>query len=104
MDRVFAQVSLKDYNPSPNVNTFADIVNVIVRNAFMLAGILAFIILVIGGFSVIMGAGAGDSKQMEKGKNAITGAVIGLLVVVVSVWIIQIIEKLTGVNILQSTY
>jgi hypothetical protein len=102
MEKVFAQVALKEFSPSPNLNTFADIVNVVIRNAFMLAGLLAFIILVIGGFSVIMGAGAGDTKQMEKGKNAITGAVIGLLVVVVSVWIIQILEKITGQPILST--
>lgn len=104
MNQVFAQVPLVTYNPSPNLTKFADIVNVILKNAFMLAGLLAFIVLVFGGFSVIMGAGAGDSKQMEKGKNAITGAVIGILVIVTSVWIIQIIEKLTGVAILKSTF
>jgi hypothetical protein len=102
MDRVFAQVPLVNHNPSPNLTTFADLVNVVVRNAFVLAGLAAFIVLVFGGFSVIMGAGGGDTKQLEKGKNAITGAVIGILVIVVSVWIIQIIEKITGISILQS--
>jgi len=100
MDRVFAQVNLQEFAPSKNLSTFADLVNVIVKNAFMLAGLLAFIILVFGGFSVIMGAGSGDTKQMEKGKNAITGAVVGILIVVVSVWIIQILETITGQPIL----
>jgi hypothetical protein len=93
-------VPLKSLAASPNLTTFADLVNVIIKNAFMLAGLMAFIILVFGGFSVIMGAGSGDTKQMEKGKNAITGAVIGILVVVVSVWIIQILETITGQAIL----
>jgi hypothetical protein len=100
MDYVFAQVPLKGLSPTPNLTTFADVVNIIVKNAFMLAGLLTFIILVFGGFSVIMGAGAGDTKQMEKGKSAITGAVVGLLVIVISYWIIQILEKITGQPIL----
>jgi hypothetical protein len=104
MERIFAQVQLKDLTPSPNITTFADIVNVVVKNAFMLAGLLSFVILVFGRFSVIMGAGAGDTKKLEQGKKAITGAVVGLIIVVVSVWIIQILEKLTGQSILTSTY
>ena len=82
------------------MNTFADIVNVILKNAFMLAGLMAFVVLVFGGFSVIMGAGAGDTKQVGKGTSAITGAVIGILIIVISVWIIQILEKITGQPIL----
>jgi hypothetical protein len=102
MEKVYADVNLSVANLAPGFSTFADVVNVVLRNAFVLAGIIAFVILVFGGFSVIMGAGAGDTKQLEKGKTAITGAVIGLLVIVVSVWLIQIIEKLTGLTILNS--
>jgi len=102
MERIFAQIPLKDYAPAQHFSTFADVVNVVVRNAFMLAGLFAFIVLVFGGFSVIMGAGSGDTKTMEKGKNAITGAVIGILIIVTSVWIIQILEKITGRAILST--
>jgi len=102
MDRVFAQVALSEVNPSPKLTVFADIVNVILKNALMLAGLLAFIVLVFGGLSVIMGAGSGDTKRMEKGKSAVTGAIIGILVIVASVWIIQIIETITGYSILNT--
>lgn len=81
-------------------DTFGDLVSVVVRNAFVLAGIMSFLLLVFGGFSVIMGAGAGDTKQLEKGKQTITGAVTGLIIVVTSYWIVQIIEKITGVPII----
>lgn len=81
-------------------DTFGALVTVIVRNAFVLAGIVSFLILVFGGFSVIMGAGAGDTKQLEKGKQTITGAVVGLIVIVTSYWIVQILEVLTGRSLL----
>ena len=65
----------------------------------MLAGVIAFVLLVLGGFGIIVGAG-GDPKQMEKGKQTVTGAVIGLLVVIGSFWIVQLIQYLTGTQLL----
>jgi hypothetical protein len=103
MEHVYASFSLNDPAVFPLAQkfpTFGGLVSVLLQNAFMIAGVIAFIFLVFGGFSVIMGAGGGDTKQLEKGKKAITGAVIGLIVVVTSVWIIQIIGKVTGLNLL----
>lgn len=100
MERIFA-IELQDMSETyKNFSTFGDIVNVIIKNAFVLAGIMSFLLLVFGGFSVIMGAGAGDTKQLEKGKQTITGAIAGLIIVVTSYWIVQIIEKLTGLHLL----
>jgi hypothetical protein len=107
MEQVFAEFNLGDTGADavfPMASKFPDfgtLVNVIVQNALMFAGVITFVILVFGGLSVIMGAGGGDTKQLEKGKKAITGAVIGLIIVVTAVWIIQIIEKITGLNLLK---
>ena len=53
-----------------------------------------------GGFSIIMGAGQGDAKKTGQGKKAATSAVVGFLVIFASYWIIQIIQIITGVEIL----
>ena len=66
----------------------------------MLAGVITFILLIFGGISIIVGAGSGDTKKLEQGKKTLTGALAGLLIVVTSVWLIQIIEKVTGLNLL----
>lgn len=97
MHRVFA-VDLKSLAPSQSINTYGDLVNVIVRNAFVFAGIISFLLLIFGSFQVIVAAG--DTKKMETGRNAITGAIVGLLLVVGSFWIVQIIEVVTGTKIL----
>lgn len=105
MEQVYAAFNLNDPSVFPmaqKIPTFGVLVSVILKNALMLAGVIAFIFLVFGGFSVIMGAGGGDTKQLEKGQKAITGAVIGLLVVVFAYWIVQIIEKITGLQLLNS--
>ncbi len=88
------------YSPAGSFPGFGDLVNVVTRNAFVIAGIMSFLLLVFGGFSIIMGAGAGDTKRLEQGQKAMTGAVVGLIIVVSSFWIVQIIEHLTGINLL----
>lgn len=89
------------FAPAGTFNNFGAIVSVIVKNAFVLAGIISFILLIVGGFGVIMGSGSGDSKEMEQAKKSVTGAVIGLIVVVTSVLIVQLIATVTGSTVLK---
>jgi len=99
MQSIFA-VDLGSASPTfASFPTFGALVNVIVRNAFVLAGLICFILLVFGGFTVIIGAG-GDPKKLEHGKETLAGATLGLLIIVGSYWIIQILEKVSGLKIL----
>lgn len=101
MEPVLAQVDIgQAFEPAKDFSQLGTLVTVIVRNAFVFAGIIAFVLLIFGGFGIIVGAGAGDTKQLEGGKKTITGAIIGLILVMGSVWIIQILEKVTGVPLL----
>lgn len=83
-------------------DTFPSITDIISKsllpNALLLAGIILLFILVGGGFTVISSAGNPDKTQ--KGSQAITGAIIGFVVIFAAYWIIQIIEVITGVKIL----
>lgn len=100
MERVFA-VSLQSLSPTfSTYGSLGSLVSVIVKNAFILAGVLSFILLIAGGFGIITGAGGGDAKKMEAAKGRMTGAIIGLLLVVGSVLIVRIISVITGVDIL----
>lgn len=99
LEQVFAQsVSLSELSPAKSLTSFGVLTNIIVKNAFVFAGIISFILLIFGGFQVIVAAG--DTKKLEKGRGAIVGAVIGLLLVVGSFWIVQIVSIVTGVDIL----
>jgi hypothetical protein len=90
------------FAPAGTFNDFGSIVTVIVKNAVMLAGVIFFVLLIFGGFGVIVGAGSGDTKKLEQGKKAVTGALIGFVIIVLSVSIVQLVAYLTGVNILQN--
>lgn len=84
--------------PNPGITNFGMVVSAIVKNAFVFAGLISFILLILGGFNVIVAAG--DAKKAQQGKAAITGAVTGLLLVLGSFWIVQVIEVVSGVHIL----
>lgn len=78
----------------------ADLISIILSNAIILAGVILFFLFLIGGFMLVAGAGQSDPEKAAKGQKAVTSAVIGFIIVFASYWIIMIIEKLTGFNIL----
>ncbi len=86
------------FSPAGSFATFGDVVNVVVRNAFVLAGLISFVLLILGGFGVIVAAG--DAKKLEAARGRIVGAVIGLILIIGSFWIVQILGIITGRNLL----
>lgn len=82
-------------SPAKNFPDFGKLVTVIVNNAFVLAGLLALVFIIIGGFAIISNAG-GDPKQIENGKQTLTMAIVGLLVVIFATWIIQLLRIVLG--------
>ncbi len=84
--------------------SIGELVGAILPNIYIVAGIILLIFLISGGFSIISASGKGLTEGVEKGTKAITGALIGFLILFASYWIIQIIEKVTGLNIFGSSF
>ncbi|HJX45801.1 MAG TPA: hypothetical protein VJ399_01385 [Patescibacteria group bacterium] len=82
--------------------TIGGLVSGILSNAVVFAGFIMFILILVGGFGIIISAGNDNPEGAEKGKKTITAAVIGFVIVFCAYWIIKIIEKLTGVPIFNS--
>lgn len=80
------------------LSTPGGIITEILKFAFPLAGIILFIMLTMAGFKML--AGASNSKNMEEGKQMISTAIAGFIILFASYWIIQIIEIVFGINIL----
>ncbi|MBS3075968.1 hypothetical protein J4429_05955 [Candidatus Pacearchaeota archaeon] len=53
------------------------------------------------GFGIIKSAGSGDAQSLEKGSKALTFAILGFVLIFSSFFIIQLIETITGINILK---
>jgi len=79
------------FPPAKTFPTLGDLVNVLVKNVFVLAGVLLFVLLIFGGLKYIISSG-GDEKAAEQSKNAITAALIGFLIIFAAYWIVEIIS------------
>lgn len=65
---------------------------------FPIAGIILFVVLVLGGFQML--TGAASSKGMEEGKQKITSAILGFIILFAAYWIAQLLELIFGIGIL----
>jgi len=81
--------------------SFGTIINNVLPNVYIVAGLVIFIMVLVGGFMVI--SNSGDTHQAEEGKKIVTSAIMGLAVLFASYWIIQIVQVVTGVPILNSS-
>lgn len=76
----------------------AGIINRVLEFAFPLAGLILFVMIIWGGFEMI--AGATNSKSLQAGKQRITAALIGFMLLFASFWIIQLVEYIFNLAIL----
>lgn len=86
---------------NPVGSKFTDIGSIITQLLpiiFVLAGLVLFIFLIIGGFGLLASGGSPDKMKAAQGK--ITSAVIGFVIIFISYWLIRIIEIMLGISIL----
>lgn len=105
MNKLAVDISEKFFGKNSNapltkLEDVGSLVSVIVNAAFVLSGIILLFFIVFGGISMITGAGKDNPEQAAKGKQAISSAVLGFIVVFAAYWIVQLIELVTGIVIL----
>lgn len=81
--------------------TVPGIVSGFIRLTLVIAAIVFFFILVIGGIKWI--ASGGDKAQTESARNQITAALVGLVIVFAAWAILALIRTFFGVDIFQLT-
>jgi len=64
-----------------------------------LAGLAAFVTLIIGGFQYL--TSAGDPKQLQKATATITAAIIGIAVILGIWFVFKLLNLITGLDLLQ---
>jgi hypothetical protein len=72
----------------------------LISAAIVVAGIILLFLFIGGGLSIIASAGNKDPQGAAKGKQAITYAIVGFVIVFTAYWIIRIIEIITGTTFL----
>jgi hypothetical protein len=91
----------KSNNASPFFVLFqtpGGVISKALQFAFPAAGLILFVMIIWGGFEMV--AGSASSKSKDAGKQRITAAVIGFLLLFASYWIMQIVQVVFGVSIL----
>jgi len=78
------------------------IIQRILNIAVRLAGIAAFIMLIVGGFQFL--TAGGDQKKTQAASSTLTYAIFGLVAVIAAWFILLFIEKFTGVKLTEFTW
>jgi len=81
------------------IGSLASLITNIINAVVMLSGVVLFVMLLSGGMSYLLSGG--DQKKLEKAKGTLTGAFIGLLVIVSGYLILKLISVITGVDVTQ---
>jgi|GEM_PF-301120 len=80
------------------LSTPGGIISRVLAFIFPLAGLILFVMLVWGGFEVLIQAP--EKKAIDAGKQRVTAALLGFILLFASYWIWQIVEVVFGVKIL----
>ncbi len=88
-------------NPSASsvdLSSPGKIISRVLTYAIPLAGIILFVMIVIGGFEMVLGSA--DAKSKDAGRQRITAAVIGFMVLFAAYWIAQLIQVIFNIQFL----
>lgn len=87
-----------DGNATVGPNSLASIYNPLIKFVFILGGLMVLAGFIWGGFTII--SNSGNPQKVAEGQTIITSTVLGLALLFSIYWIVQLVEMLTGLNIL----
>lgn len=80
----------------PTLSCIEPLFNNIITAALIFAGLVALFFIIYAGIKLIRSAG--DQKQVQSARQTITFAIIGLVLVFLSYFILNTIAQVTGAN------
>lgn len=94
------EINATTFPPARSFPDIGSLVNILIKNILVIAGIAFFLMFIVAGFRFIQKAGKLEPAEFQKIKDTMSAAVVGLLLIVSAYWLVRIIETITGVNIL----
>jgi len=86
-----------EYNTGTGGGLFV-ILSVVLRNIYVIAAIILFIMIFIGGLGMIINAG--NAEKQKQSNKTLGSAVLGFVIMFLSYWLIKIIGIITGTTII----
>lgn len=87
-----------DGPPDAQLTTPRGIISRLLPYLMTFGGLILFIMLIWGGFEML--TGAANPKSQEAGKQRITSAIIGFILLFSSYWLAQLVQAIFGISIL----
>lgn len=78
------------------LKTVGDVIRTAIPYVFLFAGIALLLMLISAGFTLL--TSAGDAKKLEQGKQKLTYALVGFLVIFSAYWIVQLAGIIFGIE------
>lgn len=100
---LFTGISYDEINKTIGLKTdlsgnLGSIIGALLPIILTIAGIILFIMLIAGGFTLLSGAASQESQ--EKGQKMITSSLIGFFIIFASYWIAQILQIIFKISII----
>lgn len=83
-------------NGAATLNCITPLFQNVLGSLLSLAGIVALFLIILSGIKFI--TSGGDAKQVEGARKTLTYAIIGLIVILLSGFILNLISQITGVG------
>ena len=100
------ELNIGGSNPTPistvdELQSIFPLVSVILRNIYVIAAIILFLMIFIGGLGMIINAG--NAEKQKQSSKTLGSAVTGFLILFLSYWILKIIQLFIGVELISFT-
>jgi len=93
INRTLPRFSSTNY---PAGATVGDVISALLPYIFGIAGFLILLYTVMGGYQIMNSRG--DPKAMAQGRDKLTYAVVGFVIMAVSYWILQLVGQILNIQ------
>lgn len=97
-----AQVNIQQPSGQFTITNFGNLISALVGTMMIIAALLAFFFLILGGIQWI--TAGGDKAGMEAARNKITHAIVGLIIVGAAWAIMMLVQNFLGITIIGSQF
>ncbi len=87
---------------NPALGNVGGIVSSAMELIFLFGGIGLLLMLLAGGFTFL--TSAGDTKKLDKGKQQITNAILGFIIIFAAYWMVQILGIIFGFDAIETIF
>lgn len=82
--------------PLENINNIGDVINILIPFVMSLAGVMLFLVLIWGGYDVMMSQGT--PEKMKSGRAKITAGVVGFILLILSYFFAKLLSYIFNVG------